>query len=154
VRGWFLTVAALAGALGCVSDVDESGASATYSADLTVTSARLTAGFVTYGTPVRSFKIRLIASDSCDAATIAELEINLSQTETLPVVGAIPFRVETNPTVLPSALFRGAAATLVSGTINLTAVTAGRLDGTFDAMLVINGVPTPVTGGFAAPTCP
>jgi hypothetical protein len=136
-----------------VSDVDSSGASATYSGDLTVTSARLATGFVTYGTPLRSFKIRLIAADTCEAAPIAELEINLGQAETVPPVGAIPFRVETNPTVLPSALFRSTTATLVSGTINLTGVAGARLDGTFDAMLMINGVLTPVTGGFAAPSC-
>jgi len=153
VRGWLLALA-LGGALGCVSDVDGSGASATFSGDLTVTSARLSTGFVTYGSPLRSFKIRLIASDTCEAAPIAELEINLVQSETVPPVGAIPFRVEMNPTVLPSALFRSTAATLVSGTINLTSAAGARLDGTFDAMLMINGVLTPVTGGFAAPTCP
>ncbi len=148
-----VVLCSLLGLAGCLSDPDEGGGTATFMSQPTVTSARTTAGFVTYSTPLRSWKIRFVSEDSCAAAALAEFEINLAAAIDLPPLANIPFRLQTAPSILPSALYTGTAP-LLSGSITITSAAATRLEGTFSLMLMVDAMPQVVTGSFESPTCP
>lgn len=158
-RPWlvgFVVASGLSIGAGCLSEPNagDSG-SGSLSADPTVTSSRVTAGFMTRGgVPLRTFTVRLVSTDTCDAPALASFEIDLPSNSNLPPVGDVALRTTPDPLDLPSAYYLTSGTTIASGNVAITAATATRITGSLTAQATINGTATTLTASFGAPLCP